>query len=313
MKKMIWLFITLLATGVQGCKDNVRPLFEKGDWGSVVKHLKKGEYVLIENTNFKEDVDFTVINTPTLETEGMSRVYIAGGVTFRNCNFLGKVIANKSDNKGETRCCFEKNLTFSGCSFEQEVNFKGLDCRGLAEFRGCTFLKRTVFEDSRFAVDGDWAKCNFKAPTRFLNCFFGRRATFSDATFDTTAIFQSAIFKSDAQFANTKIYGYADFAGTAFDGHAFFNYAEFRQAAVFNQAAFRGRCEFMHAEMKSGSFIRALFYGDTRFDDAKVDAKLDFSKALFVVGKPGVTGLQSGSIGLEEARVGGNQALDGLK
>lgn len=284
--KILFLLQIAIPLALMGCGNKKIPGYYPMDVAAIKKQIKNGENVLIDGKIIEGDLDFTDIFEANLEADGSQRAWISASISFKNCSFLGNVLASQKQEKSVTSISFQKNISFIHCTFEKEANFRSAQIQGLANFYECIFLKAANFEDCQFDANAVFSKCSFKGETRFHNTFFNRKTDFMNATFDTTTYFQGARFASDAQFGVTTFHQYADFTHTHFHQGCYFNYAVFQDRAIFNQSTFHGRMEMYSAEIKTGEMKNCKFQGDTKFQKINIGAGLDCTDAAFFIQNP---------------------------
>ena len=131
-------------------------------------------------------------------------------------------------------------------------------------FRGYTFVGKSVFRDYVFSQDVDFHRARFFEDADFEKVQFLGKAVFNGAKFFRRAIFLGAKFSAE---------GKAEFRQVTFESDALFSGVEFFGEALFWQAEFLNEALFWHTKF----FNRALFL-DARFQGGK---KVDFRGAVF--------------------------------
>ncbi|MBN1186090.1 MAG: hypothetical protein JXB49_27660 [Bacteroidales bacterium] len=238
----------------------------------IIKKLKKGENILINDVTINGDLDLTTIQPGYPESKGVIRYNISSSLAFLNCNFTGKIIGYRNDGKFAHVVICEKNLTFLNCEFQDEVIFKEAIIQGVVNFGNSKFNHQAIFTGASFNARYNYFNESFfKDKAYFQGILCNGSINFMKAEFVGIGYFQNAAFASMAQFSNVKFFQNTDFSLVSFKGGCMFNYALFSGKAIFSSSSINQR----------GDFIEVHFKGETNFKRARIDCELKFTNSVF--------------------------------
>ncbi len=262
----------------------------------IIKKIKKGENIALENFIIKGDLDFTQIAEDIQVSKNKFRSYLKNSFIFSNCIFEGKVFSfKKKDKEGKEYIVnFEKNLIFFSCEFKEEVNFKEAIINGISNFSNSKFFKKLTFEGVFFNYHNIYFTGSiFEKKVKFQRAVFSGNANFLKTKFKGKTSFQSSIFKGNAQFGASNFNERLDFSNIIVHGNLFFNQTIFYNNLLFNNSIFKNRAEFVGAKFLIDSdFTEVIFFGKTSFSEANFSGKINFTSSIFFIGKPNIENLK---------------------
>lgn len=260
------------------------------DPASIILSLKSGNDVVLENKTIRGDLDLTQSGEAVLQHEGLKFVFIIGSLSFRNCEFLGRVITSKTNDSGQvTACDFQKNFSFVNCIFQNEVQLRASAIDGICNFQGSSFLKGISMEELNVGKTTYFTKAVFRGETNMQNCVFSQKADFFETSFEENVSFQGTNFLLETSFNVAKFYKYADFSVCTFHHNSFFNYIVSTGKMVFNTCSFKGRLDCIGSEFVSLDMTNCFLLTVPKFNKTTIKDTINFSGAQFVSGCPDLT------------------------
>jgi len=249
--------------------------------------LRNGQDIFIEGQVFIDDLDFTELLVQNPLHEGIRQGKTTASVTFKNCQFRGRVGAfAKTEADGQQVVSrFLSNVSFINCEFREAVTFRAAAVLGSVDFSRSRFFASANFEEVAFHQNAYFNDCAFYGELRFQNAFFHQRANFMNTQYDSTALFQNVTAQGELQFGVAKFNGYTDFSMLHSQQAVYFNYAEFADRSLFDHAHFAGNADFMNVRFAKASFKQSRFLGQTRFHESTADSSVDFTDCFFLLEK----------------------------
>lgn len=253
-------FLLLLAL----CGANASQAQSAINAADIIAAINRNEPVSYQNAVISGDLDLTELankrpnDRSNWGGQGSYLSTVTVPVTFKNCTFLGNVIAykntvasrNKEDgllnmgNGGITSTAdFAESVTVENCTFQKEAAFKYSTFSRKAVFTGNTFTDIALFKYARFSQTAD-----------FSGSTFGGYADFKYAKFNTMADFRNARFTGSADFKYTKFDEKADFGQARFARNADFKYADLPEGTRFEAAEFNGPADFKYTTLGGRRF-----------------------------------------------------------
>ncbi len=257
------------------------------DAQEINQKIAEGETILYKNATIVGDVDFCVSQDKDMVNPQLLKHYINESVTFYNCTFKGKVIAQHQTPRQINVCRFRKHLTFMHCTFQDSVNFHMSDFDEVVNFSHSEFQSLSKFSAGTFMY-----RQNFFRRTKFIKIanfdlinVYGNIDFFESEFFDD-AIFQLSEFSKTANFNSTIFHGNTDFSNIKFADDAFFNYSEFTKKSIWINLVFRGRAEFNYAIFKTlTNFTKCIFYRQPEFSESNIKGIFTFKDNTLLSGK----------------------------
>ncbi|WP_026755658.1 pentapeptide repeat-containing protein [Sediminibacter sp. Hel_I_10] len=283
MKPFVMVWIALIQLS---CATPNSPTKENRSMKALIKN---DQPVYFENETFNERIDFTSFLDKHLISEGIYKVKVNSGITFKNCIFNKPVTAFKTIQNGSTvLASFGGNVSFINCIFKDTVNFRGSSIYGRTDFTRSTFRVEGNFEELNCHENAFFNGCIFEGPARFQNSFFNQKSNFMSVECYDAISFQNALFNSELQFGAGKFFKYADFTLIDCRGKVFFNYAEFKGKAEFSYAIFAQDFDFVNTNSHTVNFNSARFLGMVRFNKAEVKSSINLKDAYFLFETPDI-------------------------
>jgi hypothetical protein len=263
-----------------------RAMNGKIDASAILKAISKGQDLVYRDAEIEGVLDLTELDAYLVGPQLLISD-VMSSLTFFNCTFKDGIKGFVSDEKGQRRVRFLKNLSFIQCSFQGKVDLRYAEINGPALFSGTYFQEETSMENCLFRSALLMNKTVFSKDLKMQQCHFQQETNFMNANFGGLCSFQGAQFERDAQFGVAEFHGYADFSRTHFFRGAFYNYAKFFDRAIFNTSSFRDRAEFMNTLFeKAVEWRNIVFYGMARFNESRLEDAASFENSRFLMGKP---------------------------
>ena len=291
MKKVLLLLFSLMLF-ISSCSAGGTDLVNGGiKAGQVIKTINKGKAVLIKDLIITDDLDFTLIVNHEIFSSSLETARTDVPVTFLNCIFMGKVIANGTESGRQVRVHFGHTLTFEACDFRQEVNFDNVTVEGEVNFTGATFREPARFNNVHFKGKNNWftaviSEKNFSMQEALINgsCDFFKAQTKGKTSF------QSTEFNGLARFSDLEADGACDFSLVRFRDDALFTYSNFSGDFRMTNAMILGRLDLNSCEFQANAYLsESRFFGPVNFSKSNVKGFFDLSSAAFYSDNPDFT------------------------
>jgi len=215
----------------------------------VIEMINAGKNVTFSNVTVVGDLDFTQLDNMRETNTGNPKSYrstVDVGVSFRNCNFKGKVLGyvnSGNDNwikqdEPVYHADFAGDAAFIDCIFEDDVFFKYTSFFANASFRGSAFGEEALFKYTKFDEYVDFSA------TRFLGT-----ANFKYTKLTSGVTFAAAEFRGDATFKYTELRREVSFAGANFYDSANFKYVKFPTGTNLTNTSFGENTDFKYTTL----------------------------------------------------------------
>lgn len=259
-----------------------------------VKNTERGESCRFVGATFGETIIDTesfgekagVIDFGNTEFEGRFELdcdVVESNLTFDGADFQVFDAAN---------VVFEGDVSFRGCDFEGRVNLDGARFKGDVSFEKASFRRNAEFSDAVFEGDVDFRRTSYKGvSTLFKSTEFEGGVLMSNATFDevdftsakffSNADFSGSAFREEAKFQYSRFDMNVDFSNVEFSGNSSFRGVTFSRGANFEDASFQGWASFLNVEFGDNvSFESVWFKNDINMvAESERNAVVDFTGA----------------------------------
>ncbi len=224
----------------------------------IISRINNKENLYLEAAEIEGDLDFTSIDDIARENPEMYYTYCDSAISFKNCQFKGRVIGGRKEGNVFYSTIFKRNIAFTECKFTSGIEFDKVLCFGNANLGFSVFLDDVFLSHTHF---GSYAN--------FENTWFSKKANFNHIHFISKVDFYSAKFSGDTSFWRVTFLGVAYFNSSRFGAPVDFKKSIFNSNANFKSTTFSDKT----------SFNKVQFNGMIKFNKAKFSPETDFAEA----------------------------------
>ncbi|MDY0342367.1 MAG: hypothetical protein RBR28_02270 [Lentimicrobium sp.] len=287
--KPSFIAILLALVFATGCHANNDSAINNGlNSQQIIKLIDKGKHVSISGKIITDDLDFTAVKGISPFSSSQSTIYVDVPVTFINCIFMGKVMANRQQDKVRINTHFTKSLTFEACDFRADADFEGITVDGPVNFTGAIFREKALFNNvvfngqHIFFTAFSCEKLFSMQESRILGTI-----DFFKAVTKGKFSFQSTVFNGNARFSDMECGGKCDFSLADFRSDALFTYTNFGSNFEMANARVWGKLDLISVLFTQDVILtNAFFYNTVNFTKSEAKGEVDLSGSYFLTGPP---------------------------